>query len=50
MDEFYREMGRWVASGAVKPHETVVDGLEAAPDAFLGLFSGKNVGKMLVRL
>jgi NADPH-dependent curcumin reductase CurA len=50
MDEFYREMGQWVASGAVKPHETVVDGLEAAPDAFLGLFSGKNVGKMLVRL
>jgi NADPH-dependent curcumin reductase CurA len=50
MAEFFRDMGPWVASGAVKSQETVVDGLEAAPDAFLGLFSGANVGKMLVRL
>jgi NADPH-dependent curcumin reductase CurA len=50
MDEFYREMGPWLASGAVKSRETVVEGLEAAPDAFLGLFKGENTGKMLVRL
>jgi len=50
MAEFYRDMGQWVASGAVKAEETVVDGLEAMPDAFRGLFSGQNVGKMLVRL
>ena len=50
MDEFYRDMGQWVASGHVKAHETVVEGLEAMPDAFRGLFSGQNVGKMLVRL
>ena len=50
MDEFYRDMGQWVASGQVKAHETVVEGLEAMPDAFRGLFSGQNVGKMLVRL
>jgi NADPH-dependent curcumin reductase CurA len=50
MAEFYREMGPWLASGAVEAHETVVDGLEAMPDAFLGLFRGANVGKMLVRL
>ena len=50
MDEFYREMGQWIASGAVKSRETVVDGLENMPDAFLGLFSGANTGKMLVRL
>ena len=43
-------MGPWIASGAVKSRETVVDGLEAMPDAFLGLFSGANTGKMLVRL
>jgi hypothetical protein len=43
-------MGEWLASGAVKSRETVVDGLEKAPDAFLGLFRGENVGKMLVRL
>jgi len=50
MDEFYREMGQLVASGAVKAQETVTDGLENTPDAFLGLFRGENTGKMLVRL
>jgi len=50
MDEFYREMGVWVGNGTVKSRETIVDGLEAMPDAFLGLFSGANTGKMLVRL
>jgi NADPH-dependent curcumin reductase CurA len=50
LDEFYRDMGAWVSSGAVKPHDTVVDGLDSTPDAFLGLFSGANTGKMLVRL
>jgi hypothetical protein len=48
--EFYRDMGPWLASGAVKSRETVVDGLENTPDAFLGLFRGENMGKMLVRL
>ena len=50
MGEFYGEMGPWVASGQVKGRDTVVDGLERTPDAFLGLFSGANTGKMLVRL
>jgi NADPH-dependent curcumin reductase CurA len=50
IDEFYRDMGPWVADGTVKSRETVVDGLENMPDAFLGLFKGANVGKMLVRL
>lgn len=50
MAEFYRDMAPWVASGAVKSRETVVDGLENMPDAFLGLFQGANTGKMLVRL
>ncbi|HEX5237300.1 MAG TPA: NADP-dependent oxidoreductase [Sphingomicrobium sp.] len=49
MDEFIRDMAQWLASGAVKPRETVVNGLERMPEAFLGLFEGKNVGKMLVR-
>ncbi len=48
--EFHRDMGAWLTSGAVKPHETVVEGLEAMPDAFLGLFTGANTGKMLVKL
>ena len=48
--EFYAEMVPWIASGAIKSRETVVDGLERAPDAFFGLFEGANIGKMLVRL
>jgi NADPH-dependent curcumin reductase CurA len=49
MGEFYAAMGPWVTSGAIKSHETVVEGLENMPEAFLGLFSGANTGKMLVR-
>ena len=50
MAEFYAEMGPWVANGTVKSRETVVEGLENTPDAFLGLFKGENTGKMLVKL
>ena len=50
MAEFYAEMGPWVANGTVQSRETVVEGLEAMPDAFLGLFKGENTGKMLVKL
>ena len=50
MDEFYRDMGAWLKTGAVKSRETVVEGLEQTPEAFLGLFKGANVGKMLVKL
>jgi NADPH-dependent curcumin reductase CurA len=50
MDEFYRDMVGWLKSGAVTSRETVVEGLERMPGAFLGLFSGANMGKMLVKL
>ena len=50
MADFYRDMGPWVTNGTVKSRETIVDGLERAPAAFLGLFRGENIGKMLVRL
>ncbi len=50
MGDFYRDMGGWIASGQVKSRETVRDGIEATPQAFLDLFSGANTGKMLVRL
>ncbi len=50
LGEFHRDMAGWMASGAVKSRDTVVDGLEAMPEAFLGLFEGSNTGKMLVRV
>jgi NADPH-dependent curcumin reductase CurA len=50
MGDFYRDMGGWVASGQVKGRETVRDGIETAPEAFLDLFRGANMGKMLVRV
>jgi hypothetical protein len=43
-------MGRWLAEGKVRFSETVVDGLENAPDAFIGLLRGQNTGKMVVRM
>jgi hypothetical protein len=48
MGDFYRDMGGWIASGQVKSRETVREGLEAMPEAFLDLFRGANMGKMLV--
>ena len=50
MSEFHRDMGGWIASGQVKARDTVVEGLEKTPEAFLGLFEGANTGKMLVKL
>ena len=43
-------MGAWISEGRVKSRETIVDGIESAPAAFLGLLKGENVGKMLVRI
>src|SRR3546814_15695513 len=49
MEEFYADMAGLIASGAVTMRETVHDGLEAAPDAFLGLRSEeRRVGKECV--
>jgi NADPH-dependent curcumin reductase CurA len=50
LGEFYAGMGELMASGKVKSRDTVFEGLEKAPDAFLGLFSGANTGKMLIKL
>ncbi|GAA4490751.1 NADP-dependent oxidoreductase [Rhodococcus olei] len=40
----------WLAAGTLTTEETVVEGIERAPDAFLGVLRGANTGKMLVRL
>jgi len=50
LGDFQREMAAWIVSSQVRERVTVKDGLEAMPDAFLGLFAGENIGKMLVRL
>ena len=47
--EFFKEMGSWVAAGKFKYREDVVDGLEHAPQAFIGLLEGKNFGKLVIR-
>ncbi len=48
--EFAKTMGQWLATGAVKAEQTIYEGLASAPDAFIGLFEGKNRGKMVVKL
>ena len=49
-EAFYADMGNWIAAGKIKWRETIVTGLENAPDAFIGLFRGDNFGKMVVEL
>jgi NADPH-dependent curcumin reductase CurA len=48
--EALAELGQLVGSGSFRPRETIAQGLERAPSAFLGLLQGKNFGKQLVRL
>jgi NADPH-dependent curcumin reductase CurA len=48
--EFREKMAGWLADGTVRYDETIVDGLENAPAAFIDLLEGANTGKMLVRL
>jgi hypothetical protein len=50
MPAFLNEVGPLVRDGRIKYREDIVDGLDAAPAAFIGLLEGRNFGKMLVRL
>ncbi|WP_433343502.1 NADP-dependent oxidoreductase [Micromonospora sp. CA-111912] len=48
--QFVQEVAGWLREGKLSYDETVVDGITRAPEAFLGLLRGENLGKMLVRL
>ncbi|HVJ61215.1 MAG TPA: NADP-dependent oxidoreductase [Tahibacter sp.] len=49
-EAFRRDMGAWIDGGQVKAREDRVDGLEHAPQAFIGLLDGRNFGKLVVRV
>jgi hypothetical protein len=48
--EFLAEVGGWLKAGRIKYEETVVEGIDRAVTAFLGLFRGDNTGKMVVKI
>ena len=48
--EFEQEVGGYFQAGKLKNQETVVVGIDQAVSAFIGLFEGKNIGKMVVKL
>ena len=49
-DEFLRDVSQWIKDGRIKYREDVVDGLENAPQAFIGLLQGQNFGKLVVHV
>ena len=48
--DFLAEASAWIADGRLKFREDIVDGLENAPEAFIGLLQGKNFGKLIIRV
>ena len=49
-DDFLRDVSQWIKDGRVKYREDIVEGIDKAPRAFIGLLRGENFGKMLVKL
>ena len=50
LNEFQSKMSKWFKENKIKWKDTVYDGLENAPKAFIGLFKGENIGKTLVKI
>lgn len=48
--EFAKEMMTWLKAGKIQYREEIIDGLQAAPEAFIGLLEGKNFGKRVIRV
>src|SRR5439155_440117 len=48
--DFLREVGAGVAAGRIRYREDIIDGLENAPGAFIGMLEGRNFGKLIVRV
>jgi NADPH-dependent curcumin reductase CurA len=48
--EFFTDMSAWVAAGRIKDREDITDGLENAPQTFIGMLEGKNFGKTIIRV
>ena len=47
---FLRDVSAWLREGRIKYREDIVDGLENAPEAFIGMLEGRNFGKLIVRV
>ena len=47
---YLADMAAWKKAGKMKWKETILEGIEKAPEAFMGLFKGENFGKMLVKI
>src|SRR5712692_12051626 len=48
--DFLREVGAGIADGRIRYREDIVDGLEKAPEAFIGMLDGRNFGKLIIRV
>jgi NADPH-dependent curcumin reductase CurA len=48
--QFVSDMTGWLKDGRIKYQETILDGFERAPEGLIGLFEGRNAGKMLIRV
>ena len=48
-NEGITQMAKWIKAGRIKPKETIIKGFDKTPEAFIGLLTGDNIGKMVVK-